>query len=74
MVTYVHGANMTATISRANVASKYDGKGALLTVLTTKIRPSNLGFERRIQQVSYTFFILIKFHELCCNFYGQVHI
>jgi hypothetical protein len=30
----------------------------------------NLGFKRSIQQVSSTFCILIKFHELCCNFYG----
>jgi hypothetical protein len=30
--------------------------------------------ERSIRQVSCTFLVLIKFHELCCEFYRQVHI
>jgi hypothetical protein len=34
----------------------------------------NLGFERSIRQVSCTFLVLIKFHELCCEFHRQVHI
>jgi hypothetical protein len=34
----------------------------------------NLRFERSIWQISCIFLVLIKFHELCCEFHGQVHI
>jgi hypothetical protein len=34
----------------------------------------NLGFERSIWQVSCTFLVLIKFHEMCCEVHRQVHI
>jgi hypothetical protein len=43
-------------------------------VLTTRFDRQNLGFERSIWQVSCTFLVLIKFHELCCEFHRQVHI
>jgi hypothetical protein len=46
----------------------------MLTVLTTKFDCQNLRFKRSIQQVSCTFLVLIKFHELCCDFHGQVRI
>jgi hypothetical protein len=39
--------------------------------LTTKIRPSK---PRVQEEYSCTFLVLIRFHELCCDFHGQVHI
>jgi hypothetical protein len=46
----------------------------LLTVLTTKIRPSKHRVWEDIWQVSCIFLLLIKFHELCCDVYRKVHI
>jgi hypothetical protein len=43
-------------------------------ILTTKIRPSKPRVREAYTTSFMHIFIVIKFHELCCDFYGQVHI
>jgi hypothetical protein len=45
-----------------------------LTVLTTRIRPSKPRVREEYMATFMYIFVLIKFHELCCEFHRQVHI
>jgi hypothetical protein len=43
-------------------------------VLTTKIQPSKPRVREEYATSLCTFLVIIKFHELGCEFHGQVHI